>query len=261
MENNTALARFITSLGSLNNYGSTVLQTKQALDAGTTAPLRQNADDIAIFSDALKGIAAIKAVGFSTAGIIAINKQFDSPSAEQPRMPGHLRNSYYNEDDRIAIILGQNHRQSYIPPEVVTAADIDGIVGRFNNSGRTERDAWRVFADLAALQPFQDGNKRTALIAANAAAGTLASGNYLVLPFNDLDRADFTIALMRYYVANNAEEKSIAFERMMRLLPSTEDRQSQLNEVPPAEGTETINAPTRRYKRQFKGGVNSANRD
>jgi hypothetical protein len=30
---NTALAWFITSLGSLNSYGSTVLQTKQALDA------------------------------------------------------------------------------------------------------------------------------------------------------------------------------------------------------------------------------------
>jgi hypothetical protein len=46
---NTALARFITLLGSLNSYGSTVLQTKQSLDSGSTKPLRQNADDIAIY--------------------------------------------------------------------------------------------------------------------------------------------------------------------------------------------------------------------
>ena len=51
---NTALAKFITSLGSLNNYGSTVLQTKKALDQKSVKPLRQNQDDIAIFTDTLK---------------------------------------------------------------------------------------------------------------------------------------------------------------------------------------------------------------
>ena len=79
MTDNTALAKFITSVGSLNDYGSTALQTKKALDTGSTKPLRQNAADIAIFTDTLKGIDAVKRVGFSTAGIIAINKQFDFP--------------------------------------------------------------------------------------------------------------------------------------------------------------------------------------
>ncbi|MBX0283845.1 hypothetical protein [Ligilactobacillus salivarius] len=43
---NTALAKFITSLGSLNSYGSTVLQTKKALDTNSTKPLRQDNDEL-----------------------------------------------------------------------------------------------------------------------------------------------------------------------------------------------------------------------
>ncbi len=122
---NTALARFISSLGSLNGYGSTVFQTKQALDQGTTKPLNQTKKDIAIFTNTLQGIDAIKKIGFSCAGIIAINKQFDSPSKEQPKLPGHLRNVYYNEDDRIAILVDSKSTQAYYPPEVVRRQDIE----------------------------------------------------------------------------------------------------------------------------------------
>jgi hypothetical protein len=62
---NTKLARFITSLGSLNGYGSTVAQTKRALDIGSSKPLNQNNDDVAIFEDALSGIKAIKKIGLT----------------------------------------------------------------------------------------------------------------------------------------------------------------------------------------------------
>lgn len=131
--NNTALARFITSLGSLNGYGSTVLQTKKALDEGSTKPLRQNVDDIAIFQDSLKGIEVIKKIGFSTDGIIAVNKAFSSDSNEQPSMPGHLRNAYYNDDDRIAITIDEHSHESYFPPEVITRSNLDEIVDRYND--------------------------------------------------------------------------------------------------------------------------------
>lgn len=246
---NTALARFITSLGSLNDYGSTVLQTKKALDTHSTKPLRQNDDDIAIFKDSLKGIDAIKEVGFSTDGIIAVNKQFDSPSDEQPAMPGHLRNSYYNEDDRIGIVIDEKSHAYYTPKEIVTRADIDEIVEQFDHSPKTERDAWTVFAELAKLQPFQDGNKRTALIAANAALGTLESENYLVLPFNDLDRVDFTVGLMRYYVASNQAERAAALNRMMAVLPSENERLRELSK--PIEGFNE-DAKTIRLKQQLR---------
>lgn len=113
MDNN-ALARFITSLGSLNGYGSTLYQTKKALDEGSVKPLRQNEDDIAIFQDTLKGIDAIKKIGFSTDDVIAINTQFDSPSDEQPKWPGHLRNALYNEDDRTVLFIDQASQRGYL---------------------------------------------------------------------------------------------------------------------------------------------------
>ncbi|KRL53979.1 Fic family protein [Furfurilactobacillus rossiae] len=221
---NTALARFITSLGSLNDYGSTVAQTKLALDRNSTQPLNQNGSDVAIFTDALNGIKAIQKEGFSADGIIAINKQFKSPSNEEPDMPGHLRNAYYNDDDRIAVTVEQNGQTHYLPPEVVTHQALEKIVDQYQNSSHTETDAWRTFAKIAKLQPFQDGNKRTALIAANAAYGTLENGNYLVLPFNDLDRAEFTINLMRYYQADDDTAEEQALNRMLSVLPTDRER-------------------------------------
>lgn len=245
---NRALARFITSLGSLNNYGSTVYQTKKALDHGTTKPLRQNKDDIAIFNDTIKGIEAIKKVGFSVDGIIAINKAFDSESDEQPNMPGHLRNAYYNEDDRVAIVIDQHASNSYYPPEVIQRSDLENIVDEYKSSNKQETDAWRVFADLSRLQPFQDGNKRTALIAANAAYGTLENGKYLTLPFNDLDRVDFVVGLMRYYKSETKTDADKAFKRMMDVLPSANDRERELLK-PIKEDNEL--AKTIKYKQQL----------
>lgn len=247
---NTALARFITSLGSLNSYGSTVYQTKLALDQKSTKPLRQDNADVAIFTDALKGIRAIQKIGFSTDGIIAVNRQFDSPSDEEPNMPGHLRNAYYNDDDRTAILVSTKGSDAYFPPDVVTRADLDNIVDRYQASPHHESDAWRVFAELAKLQPFQDGNKRTALIAANAAYGTLQTGEYLILPANDLDRAEFTLMLMRYYNAKNNGEEKDAFQRMLALLPSKADRLQALAQ--PIEDKPGLDSKTIRIKHEFR---------
>ncbi|WP_461243448.1 Fic family protein [Secundilactobacillus muriivasis] len=249
---NTALARFITSLGSLNNYGSTVYQTKQALDLKSTAPLRQHTDDIAIFTDALKGMQAIQKIGFNTDGIIAINQQFDTESDEQPNWPGHLRNAMYNEDDRVAIGVSSDGKERYFPPEIVTKNDLNKIINQYQHSRRHESDAWRVFAQISKLQPFQDGNKRTALIAANAANGSLDDGNYLILPINDLDRADFTLGLMRYYVADTTEQEEIALQRMLSLLPSTSEKKRLLNQPIIDDKNTTTNQKTIHYKPQFR---------
>ncbi len=66
---NTVLAKFIVSLGSLNNYGSTVLQTKQAIDLMSDWPLNQSSADVIIFN---------------VDGIIAVNQQFNTELDEQP---------------------------------------------------------------------------------------------------------------------------------------------------------------------------------
>jgi hypothetical protein len=134
MSNNRALARFITSLGLFNEYGSTLLQTKEALDLRSTKVLKQDGDDVAIFEDALKGIGKIKQLGFNTDGIIAVNKEFDSKSDEQPKWPGHLRNAYHNEDDRIGIATDSKTHQAFVPKDQITRTDLDEIVNQYDRS-------------------------------------------------------------------------------------------------------------------------------
>lgn len=205
--NNTALAHFLLAIGQLNDIKSTLPQIKRALDQESPDLLNQDKDDVAILQDAQKGINVAQNSGFSVDGIIAINTAFNSASDEEPTWPGHLRNAFYNEDDRIGIIVNRETQQLYTPPEVVTRQDLQTIVERYNHSSKHETDAWRVFVDLAKLQPFQDGNKRTALIAANAACGVLTSQCYLILPVEEKVRAGFMNILMQYYAAESVNAR------------------------------------------------------
>jgi len=131
-DKNIALARFITSFGSMNNYKSSVLQTKRVLDNKKGAKLPKN--DIAILNDALDGIAAIKKNGFNSAGIIAVNKSFTHSEEEDPAWPGHLRNALSDPNDAIAIITDPNgtSKGAYIALVLVTISELDDIVNQFN---------------------------------------------------------------------------------------------------------------------------------
>ena len=221
MVDNSALASFIASYGSLNGYGSTVLQTKKALDTHNGKHLPKS--DRALFNDALDGIKAAKNYGFSADGIIAINRSFTHSETEDPPWPGHLRTEkYHNPDDEVVIITDPRgtSNDAYWPPKTVTARDLDKIVDTFNTSKKTTKDGWRVFAQIAKLQPFQDGNKRTALIAANSAMNTWENERYLALPFNGIDNAEFMVNLMRFYVAKTPADEEKALDNMIAVVPS-----------------------------------------
>lgn len=255
-DNNQDLAFFITSFGSLNDYGSTLAQTKQALDHQDTTYLNHdNPEDQALFQDALDGIEAIQKHGFTVEGIKAINRSFVHSETEDPMIPGHLRNSLYNTDDNISVNTNQylnSHQglvlETYFPPEVVTDEMVQAIINQYQQSSHTPIDQWRVFADLAKLQPFQDGNKRTALIAANAASDAFASHEYLVLPLNALDHSDFMNNLMRYYQTNNHDVKrqNELLNEMVSLVPDKAAQQKLWRQQ--EELTRPTNAlPTRKF--------------
>lgn len=228
---NLDLANFIVSFGSMNNYSSSVLQTKKALDLNDLSKLEQNTDDGDIFKDALDGITAAKKYGFSTQGIIEINRQFTHSQEEDPKLPGHLRTSkYYNPDDAVVIITDPHGttKDAYYAPDDVYVEDLDQIIDEFGKSEKNIKDAWRVFARISKLQPFQDGNKRTALIAANAALGTFESKDYLTLPFDNIDHAEFMINLMRFYKAEDVYQEELALDKMVNVLPSKKEVQYHL---------------------------------
>ena len=183
---NEKLAQFIASLGRFNDYGSTVAQTKAALDSGSVEPLRNDNDDRVIFEDTVRAIETVKEMPFNRESIILINAQFTGDSSEQPYHPGRLRDAVFDPiRDHIHVDLwpgDDGGTISYFPPAQIDEADIDKIISLWESSSQSDLEAWSLFARLAKLQPFQDGNKRTALIAANHALGTFQTQNYLMPP-------------------------------------------------------------------------------
>lgn len=259
---NKELAYFITAFGSLNDYGSTLVATKQALDHHDLKLLDGPNSDQGIFADALAGIEAIQKLGPTVDGIIAVNAAFTNAPGEDPGWPGHLRNGYYNEDDRISIIIdyriderGRKMPNPYFPPDQVTRGMLQAVIEEYQNSSPEELKStlagWRVFARLAKMQPFQDGNKRTALIVANSITGALTTQKYLVPPINDLDNTEFTINLMRYYQAERPDQEEIFVKRLVALAPDSEQRQQAWQEEKNRQNNK-IDLATRKIKPLFR---------
>lgn len=246
----TALAHFIVSLGSLNDYSSSAYQTQLALIEQDTRPLAQNNEDVAIFNNAVAGVHAANDTGFSATGIVAINAAFTTPAPGEPQWPGHLRDARHYSADKTAILLRAHSTAAYYPPAQVSMADLTKIVTTYQRSPQNEAAAWQVFASVAKLQPFQDGNKRTALIAANAAFGGMVHDDYLLLPLAEMDRIEFMVTLMRYYQANGQAAEMRAFHQLLALLPSPTNRRAVL--ASPITEPPAVPHQAMQIKTQFK---------
>jgi hypothetical protein len=219
----TKFAEFITALGSLNGYASTIAETRQALEMRNPNILTRGANDAIIFTDAVRAIDAVKCQELSVDTIIEINKNFTGGGDEQPAMPGHLRNDIYNpEQDSVTVIVNEVTQESYFAKGVISREDIQKIVTEWFSSNRLGTDAWRLFARLSKLQPFQDGNKRTALIAANLAFGAFKTDNYLLIPERTSDRYRFTADLLDFYSADTEEIEILSLTNMLSWVDSSQ---------------------------------------
>nr|WP_243685682.1 Fic family protein [Limosilactobacillus fermentum] len=147
---------------------------------------------------------------------------------EAPTLPGHLRNYMYNEEDNVHMIAERSYspnRRLHTPPKIVTEGMLKKMIDRFDTSEYTTKDGWRVFADLAKMQPFQDGNKRTALIAANEAMGAFETQDFLVLPLQPESNTKFIGLLMRYYLTDDATQQDRLLDEMVSLTPGTVEQE------------------------------------
>lgn len=228
---NKKLAQFITNLGQFNDYGSTVAQTQKALEIGSSHPLNASNDDKVIFEDTLKAIKTVLPLPFDGKSIITINAQFTGDSEEQPYHPGKLRWALQDPRDKIYVPLWpsiEGGAVNYVPPTTVDDEDLNDIVSEWVDSSKEIRDAWKIFARLAKLQPFQDGNKRTALIAANHALGALASQDYIMPPTGRHYKI-FMDNLMTFYGAglegaediNEEEALQIFLDQAVKQIPKS----------------------------------------
>lgn len=93
---------------------------------------------------------------------------------------------------------------NYVPP-VPSRDGLDATIAGIQTADGTLADASHLFAVLAKAQPFGDGNKRTALLAANRLLMLKGCEQALMVPVDDPDRTEFNTLLSEWYVNGNPD--------------------------------------------------------
>lgn len=122
----------------------------------------------------------------------SINAQLTRTAAMEP---GKLR------DERIPVMVSTplGRYEPPVPDSATIASLIKSTVGGATGEDILE-DAVRLFARLAKMQPFGDGNKRTALLAGNGLLIAHGDRHPLTVPTSDKDRTWFNRELAAYYL-------------------------------------------------------------
>lgn len=122
----------------------------------------------------------------------SINAQLTRTAAMEP---GKLR------DERTPVMVSTplGRYEPRVPDSATIASLIKSTVGGATGEDILE-DAVRLFAGLAKMQPFGDGNKRTALLAGNGLLIAHGDRHPLTVPTSDKDRTWFNRELAAYYL-------------------------------------------------------------
>lgn len=194
------LARVIYSSGKVFDGLSTGrLDTENFLESGSTAGISSRAD-LALLEDlrdAASFILTHVGAKIDAAYLRAVNATITRSGALRP---GALRTA----DQRI----GVRTRHGRYEPAAVDALQLDRLVREATAGEDPAENALNLFLRVAKAQPFEDGNKRTALFAANGLLIGGAAGLLLTVPYNEDDPfpADlFNDYLARAYVFNDDE--------------------------------------------------------
>ncbi|MBA8921347.1 Fic family protein [Nesterenkonia jeotgali] len=99
--------------------------------------------------------------------------------------------------------IGVNTRYGRHEPKALSQPDLQSLVESSTSGPDPQEKALELFVNTAKTQPFQDGNKRTAIFAANGLLLNKNAGRLLTIPVdeNDLSLADaFNDALAIAYI-------------------------------------------------------------
>ncbi|MDR0200244.1 MAG: Fic family protein [Streptococcaceae bacterium] len=188
------IAKIIIGLAQYEGYKTSFLQTVKNITSDPTQRVFAQKDDEAIFNDLVRAINYAQTQNRVTADVIKqINAFLDSHVENEPKNPGILRKN-------VIVSVGE-----YTPAASVYDSDLDNELKKVDSNSIW--DSWEMYARLAKLQPFDDGNKRTALISANINSGALSgkSENYLFIP-TDFQRMQFDTYLYNFYVADDWDD-------------------------------------------------------
>jgi prophage maintenance system killer protein len=104
---------------------------------------------------------------------------------------------------------------TYLPTQILSLLEemFDQIIDKARQIKSPVESAFFLWVNLAYLQPFEDGNKRTSRLATNI---PLMLYNCAPLSFNDVDTQDYALAMMGVYEQRNVALAVDLFEWVYR---------------------------------------------
>ena len=105
--------------------------------------------------------------------------------------------------------IGVTTRYGRHTPDALTEDELQGLLDNATRSDDAQENALDLFVGLAKAQPFEDGNKRTAVFVANALLIGAGAGVLLTIPVDDDDpklAASFNDLLARAYIHDEHDD-------------------------------------------------------
>lgn len=192
------LARLLYRMGrTFDNLNTSQLNTEEFLRTGNPAVLTSKPD-----RDLLLDLRDASAFVLQTASdtildfawLCAVNRRLTRTAAMRPGVP-----RAGNEPVWVDTTYGRYE------PGAPDPRELEDVMGQAESSESNVFAAARLFARLARLQPFGDGNKRTAMLAANGLLVKRDSPYMLAVPVEGHDRDVFVDGLGRWYVHGDDE--------------------------------------------------------
>lgn len=216
----SALAGVVYSSGKVfDGLRTGRLDTENFLRSGSTEGVTSRADLALLLDlrDASRFIidSAERRIRIDGAYVRALNATLTRSAALHP---GELRSA----DQRI----GVDTRYGRHEPPALSAQKLDWTIASAAEGSDPREDALDLFMDLAKAQPFEDGNKRTALFTANGLLLREGAGTVLTIPVDEQDPSlsrRFNDLLARAYIHDEHDGvKDLLRQRGFQPRPDTQ---------------------------------------
>jgi len=191
----------------LEGNRKTLLDTKAlfALGIEHTEPLDQDTLMLLNHKDAIEFmVEVIPTEGIKLPAIVDVQAKLMRDLLKDSRDIGSIRR-------RVVNINGSVYSPSNIP--TLLEQSLQSIVDKVRQTHNPVEAAFFLWVNLAYLQPFADGNKRTSRLCANM---PLLLYNCAPLSFLDVERSDYAIAMLGVYEQRNVSAAVELFEFIYR---------------------------------------------
>lgn len=183
------LAGLLYSMGhTFDNLSSTYIATEEFLRTDNPKVIGSRAD-LALLEDLkdASSYALHEAVPLDAAFVRGVNAKLSRTAALEPGVLRTGRN-----------IMVRTSIGDYIP-DIPDEEEMESVLAAARHGDGGLLDAAQLFARLARMQPFGDGNKRTALLVANRVLLDHGAGRALIVPTQNPARRTFNDLMGRWY--------------------------------------------------------------